>query len=166
MHRLKNKVGTRVVPTAELSIDGAEAYLLGEPGHGVKLIAPVLNITRVHSAIGSVGSLRRCLAVATAFSNVRAIQGGKQLLKDNALHVSELAKVNILYRALTHMVFSVVLLLGKTECGVATGEEEMRLRLLTPAVKAFAAEKACTAMEECMAAIGGQGYMEESMFGV
>lgn len=131
----------------------------------MKLIAPVLNITRLHSAISSVGSLRRCLAVATAFSNVRAIGGGKQLLRDNALHVAELAKVNVLYRALVHMVFGVVLLLGKTECGRATEEEEMRLRLLTPAVKAFAAEKACAAMEECMTMLGGQGYMEETMFG-
>ncbi|KAJ3555110.1 hypothetical protein NM688_g2757 [Phlebia brevispora] len=64
------------------------------------------------------------------------------------------------------MVFDAVLLLGKTECGAATPEEEMRLRMLTPAVKAFAADKACAAMEECMAALGGQGYMEENGFGV
>lgn len=166
VHRLKHKVGTRIVPTAELTLEGAEAMRLGPEGAGVKLIAPVLNITRVHSAIGSVGGVRRCLAVATAYSRVRAIAGGRTLLKDAPLHVAELAKVGVLYRALVHMVFGVVLLLGKTECGLATAEEEMRLRMLTPAVKAFAADKACTAMEECMATLGGQGYMEENGFGV
>lgn len=165
IHRLKDKVGTKVVPTAELSLEGAEAYLIGPLNEGVKHIASVLNITRVHSAVGSVGAIRRCLAVATAYSSVRAIGGGRQLLKDNALHVAELAKANLTYRALTHLVFGAVLLLGKTECGAATEEDEFRLRMLTPAAKAFAAEKACTVMEECMAAMGGQGYMEELSFG-
>lgn len=37
--------------------------------------------------------------------------------------------------------------------------------MLTPVAKAYAAEKACTAMEEAMAAMGGAGYMEENGFG-
>lgn len=165
IHRLKDKIGTKGVPTAELSIEGAEAYLIGTLNQGVKHIAPVLNITRIHSTMGSIGSIRRCLAIATAYSKVRAIGGGKQLLKDNVLHVAELAKANLVYRALCHMTFGTVLLLGKAECDVATEEEEFRLRMLTPALKAFAADKACTVMEECMAALGGQGYMEEAGFG-
>jgi alkylation response protein AidB-like acyl-CoA dehydrogenase len=32
-------------------------------------------------------------------------------------------------------------------------------------LKAFAALKAVSAMEECMAALGGQGYMEETGMG-
>lgn len=165
IHRLKKKFGTKILPTAELSLEGAEAYLLGEVNHGVKLITPVLNITRIHSALTSVGSIRKCLAIATAYSSVRAVSGGKQLLKDNALHVAELAKAHLTYRALTHFVFGAVLLLGKTECKVATEDEILRLRLLTPAVKAFAADKASGVMEECMTMLGGQGYMEENRIG-
>ncbi|KAH9841631.1 uncharacterized protein C8Q71DRAFT_341052 [Rhodofomes roseus] len=165
IHRLKDKFGTVALPTAELSLEGTEAYLLGQPGQGVKLIAPVLNITRVHSATSSVGNLRRCLAIATAYSKVRAIRGGRQLLQDTPLHVAELAKVSLVYRALAHMLFGTVALLGKVECGVATEDEANRLRMLTPALKAFAAEKACTAMEECMTALGGAGYMTETEIG-
>lgn len=165
IHRLKNKFGTKILPTAELSLEGAEAYLLGEVNQGVKFITPVLNITRIHSALTSVGSIRKCLAIATAYSSVRAISGGRQLLKDNVLHVAELARAHLTYRALTHLVFGVVLLLGKTEYKVATDDEVLRLRLLTPAVKAFAADKASGVMEECMTMLGGQGYMEESRIG-
>ncbi|GJE98277.1 acyl-CoA dehydrogenase-like protein [Phanerochaete sordida] len=164
IHRLKDKVGTKVVPTAELELAGAEGYRLGAAGDGVRLIAPVLNITRMHSAVTSLGSLRRCLAIATAYSRVRTI-GGRQLLCENALHVAELAKANVLYRALTHLTFGAVLLLGKTECGVATPQEADRLRLMTPAVKAFASDRASYVMEECMSLMGGQGYMEETGFG-
>ncbi|OBZ71330.1 putative acyl-CoA dehydrogenase AidB [Grifola frondosa] len=165
IHRLKNKVGTKTLPTAELSIEGADAYLVGTPNEGVKLITPVLNITRIHSAVASTGSLRKCLAIATAHSRGRAIRGGTQLLSDTPLHVAELARLHVLYRALVHFVFGAVVLLGKSECGVASEEELLRLRLLTPAVKAFAADKACTAMEECMTTLGGEGYMEENGFG-
>lgn len=48
---------------------------------------------------------------------------------------------------------------------MATEEEELRLRMLTPAAKAFAAHYSSIAMEECMAALGGMGYMEEIGFG-
>ena len=165
IHRLKNKFGTKILPTAELSLEGTEAYLLGPLNQGVKYITPVLNITRVHSAVSSVGYIRKGLTIATAYSKVRAIHGGKQLLKDNPPHVAELAKVHLTYRALAHLVFGAVILLGKTECGSATQEEEFRLRLLTPAIKGFAADKASAAIEECMAALGGQGYMEETGLG-
>ncbi|TCD70903.1 hypothetical protein EIP91_001211 [Steccherinum ochraceum] len=166
IHRLKDKVGTKVVPTAELSLDDTEAYLLGPLNQGVKLITPVLNITRLHSAVSSAGYVRKCLAVATAFAKVRHVSGGKQILSSNPLHVSILAKAGMTYRALMHMIFGAVLLLGKVECGIATEEEEFRLRLLTGAGKAFAAFHSSVVIEECMAALGGQGYMEEVGFGV
>ena len=39
VHRLKNKLGTKFVPTAELALNGAVGELVGEPGRGVALIA-------------------------------------------------------------------------------------------------------------------------------
>ncbi|KZT23442.1 hypothetical protein NEOLEDRAFT_1157320 [Neolentinus lepideus HHB14362 ss-1] len=165
IHRLKNKIGTHILPTAELSLQHAGGYLIGSLNGGVKAIAPVLNITRVHSALSSVGYLRKSLSIAISYSKVRAIHSGTQLLCDNEMHIAELAGISLVYRAVVHLVFGVIKLLGKSECGTASDEEEKRLRLLTPVVKAFAAEMACRAMPECMAALGGQGYMEETGIG-
>ncbi|KAJ7724311.1 acyl-CoA dehydrogenase NM domain-like protein [Mycena maculata] len=164
LHRLKDKVGTRALPTAELSLNGARAWRIGPAGAGVRTIAPVLNITRIHSATGSVGALMRCLSLARAYAGVRTVDGGK-LLSAIPAHMETLARVSVLYRALANLVFGTIALLGRTECGVASAAEEARLRLLTPAVKAFAAMTAVPAMEECMAALGGQGYMEETGMG-
>ncbi|KAF7371124.1 Acyl-CoA dehydrogenase NM domain-like protein [Mycena sanguinolenta] len=164
IHRLKDKVGTHGVPTAELSLNSARGWLIGGLNEGVKTIAPMLNITRIHSAIHSIGSLQRCLSIARSYATVRTVAGGK-LLESIPLHMENLANITILYAALTHFTFGAVSLLGKSECNVATREEQARLRLLTPAVKGFTALKAVTAMEECMAALGGQGYMEETGFG-
>jgi alkylation response protein AidB-like acyl-CoA dehydrogenase len=56
--------------------------------------------------------------------------------------------------------------MGRVECGeIGAKDESLRLRMLTPVVKAFAAEKASGGMEEAMAALGGAGYMEENGFG-
>ena len=50
IQRLKSKMGTRALPTAELELEGMRAYLLGEEGRGVKVISGMLNVTRVHNS--------------------------------------------------------------------------------------------------------------------
>ncbi len=165
MHRLKNKVGTHGVPTAELELRGTRAWLVGPVNGGVPCIAMMLNITRIHSAVHSVGSLQRCLSIARAYAEVRATQGGTALLKDVPLHVAGLANIALLYRALAHVTFGAIVLLGKSECGKAGVEEAARLRLLTPTIKGYAAEWATSGMEQAMGALGGLGYMEETGIG-
>lgn len=170
VHRLKNKVGTHDLPTAELSLNGTRAYRVGGLNQGVRTIAPVLNITRLHSTMSSLGYLSRCLQIATSYASVRHITGGGvvgrgTLLRDLPLHTHTLAKVSVLYRALMQLAFGTVVLLGKAENGNVTEEETARLRLLTPLVKGYAATYAVGGMEECMIALGGQGYMEENGIG-
>lgn len=162
LHRLKNKLGTKPLPTAELELNGTRGFLIGTRARGVPTIAPVLNITRLYSAVGSAGQLRRGLAVATAFARVRAIDGGRTLLMDTPLHVALLAKAALVYRALVQLNFHLVLLLGRTECGTATPGEMARLRFLTPVAKSFNADRAAEQLSACMVALGGQGYMEET----
>jgi len=165
VHRLKNKFGTHPVPTAELSLNGSKAYLVGPVNQGVKSIAPVLQLTRIHSSFGSVGFLSRALSIARSFARVRKIDAGTRTLDEVPLHVSTLSHVCVLYTALLHLNFSAVVLLGRLECGTASTAEGARFRLLNPTVKAFAAYHACAGIEECMAALGGQGYMEENDLG-
>lgn len=62
--RLKKKLGTRALPTAELEIKGMRAWLIGEEGEGLKEISTVLNITRIHNAVSAVSFMRRGLAIA------------------------------------------------------------------------------------------------------
>jgi alkylation response protein AidB-like acyl-CoA dehydrogenase len=56
IRRLKVKLGTRTLPTAEVDFDGARAYQLGEPAEGFKLLmGVVINTSRLAVAIGSCG---------------------------------------------------------------------------------------------------------------
>lgn len=169
VHRLKNKIGTHVVPTAELSLNNFLAYLIGPLNGGVKAISTVLQITRVHSAFHSVGSLARCLGISRSFAQVRRIDGGKRRLDEVPLHVGTLAKVTVTYRAILSFALNTAHLLGQVETASIRGDAyrsiEARFRLLNPVLKAFATHHCIPAMEECMASLGGQGYMEETGIG-
>lgn len=139
---------------------------MGPLNAGVRSISSVLNITRLHSTFDSIYSLRRALDIAIAFAQVREIAGGGELLSENTMHTAVLAKVEVLQRALLHLAFGVVVLMGRSECGVATPREESLLRLLTPVTKAYAAARSSTGILESMEAMGGQGYMEETGIGL
>jgi Acyl-CoA dehydrogenase, middle domain len=70
IHRLKNKIGIHALPTVRLSLESTEAYPIGQLNQGMKNIIPVLNITRIYSAIASVGGLRKCLLTIASYSHV------------------------------------------------------------------------------------------------
>jgi alkylation response protein AidB-like acyl-CoA dehydrogenase len=57
--RLKNKLGTRQLPTGELLLDGTEAELVSDFGRGIPSISPMLTATRIHNSVASVAGMRR-----------------------------------------------------------------------------------------------------------
>jgi alkylation response protein AidB-like acyl-CoA dehydrogenase len=64
--RLKDKFGTKTIPTAELELTGMKgAVMVGKEGEGVKVISEVLNITRIHCAIGCITQMRRAFDIVT-----------------------------------------------------------------------------------------------------
>lgn len=170
IHRLKNKFGTKILPTAELSLKGAKGQLVGKLGRGVSAISSVLNITRTHSAMSGISALGHSLTIARAFAQVRHV-GGKNgtLLLENEMHSAALSQSELVHRAVLGFVFNVVLLLGKSERRAdeepSTADEALRLRLLTPVIKIFSADLCSTELTKCMEALGGQGYMVENELG-
>ncbi|TKA30967.1 hypothetical protein B0A50_01935 [Salinomyces thailandicus] len=167
--RLKNKLGTKALPTAELELKGMRAYLLGKEGSGTKEISPVLNVTRVHNAIGSVGGLGRGLAISRAFARVRRALGSR-LLTDVPAHVRGMAHQHVEYRGHNMMAFFVAYLLGITEQDEPSTKSlplvaspswtSHLLRLLTPVAKAMTALAAVDGLRFCMESLGGLGFLE------
>lgn len=85
LQRLKDKLGTKSLPTAELELKGVRAWLIGREGHGVREISTILNLTRLHTAAGGVGYWSRGLQISRAYAKIRGIRGG--LLQDNPQHL-------------------------------------------------------------------------------
>jgi len=118
--------------------------------------------------MSGVASLRRCLVLAKEYAQTRHIAGNhNELLGDNAMHTNALLKPELTHRALLHLVFGSIHLLGRSEALGANfdSKEQWRLRLLTPVVKSFCAELSTTEMPDLMASLGGQGYISENQFG-
>ena len=74
---MKDKLGTRQLPTAELLLKGTEALLISEPGKGVKLISNMLTVTRIYNSATAVGLMRRGLALARDYASRRTIGKNK-----------------------------------------------------------------------------------------
>ncbi len=75
IRRLKDKIGTRSVPTGEVELRDAEGYLLGPADKGIYLVLEVLNISRVANSIGSVAIAQRAVADAWDFGGRRIAFG-------------------------------------------------------------------------------------------
>ena len=160
IHRLKDKLGTRALPTAELSMDGTEATLVGEPGRGVKAITPLLNITRLHNAISACGTMARLLQLLRDFARRRTVFGAP--LAAAPLHRETLAGLQVEYEAALALTLDCARLLGLREHGSASDAERAALRLATPLAKLFTAKQAVALSSEALEGFGGAGYVEDT----
>ncbi|KAI4958056.1 hypothetical protein J4E86_003651 [Alternaria arbusti] len=175
IQRLKNKLGTKSLPTAELELNGARGWLIGKEGQGVKEISAILNITRLYTAAGSVGSWARGLAISRAYSKVRKVRGG--LLQDNPAHLAWMAEETVKYWASAHFTYLGVALQGALEQDwdemVANTKAAhlipsdkttiaALLRLLLPAMKAQVSVASVDGLRQCMECLGGVGYCENN----
>ncbi len=158
--RLKDKLGTRALPTAELTLEGTPAQLVGGAGDGIRKIATLFNVTRVYNAVAAVAGMRRAVALATDYAR-RRLAFGKPLI-EQPLHVETLAEMQLELRAGFLLAFRVVELLGKEECGEATESDLQLLRFLIPIAKLYTARQAIAVASETVEAFGGAGYVEDS----
>lgn len=75
VRRLKNKIGTRSVPTGEVELRESEGFLLGRAEEGIYLILEGLNISRVANSIACVALAQRALSEAAGFAAQREVFG-------------------------------------------------------------------------------------------
>jgi alkylation response protein AidB-like acyl-CoA dehydrogenase len=178
IQRLKNKFGTKSLPTAELELKDTRAYLIGKEGQGIQEISTILNISRLWSALSAVGYLGRGLAIAKSFAAVREVgagRGKRVMLRDAPLHMNTLAKVTGEYHGMMLFVFFVAWLVGVDEHPNGTSQNSpaqsllrpdnpadvsLLLRVLTPILKASVCKRSTHALQECMEALGGVGYLD------
>lgn len=59
LRRLKDKSGTRAVPTGEVEFPGSRAYLIGEASHGIYYTLETLTVSRLANAVGAMGLARK-----------------------------------------------------------------------------------------------------------
>ena len=158
--RLKDKLGTRELPTAEIHLHDTRAELVGDTAHGVRAIAPVLQVTRLWNAFGSLSTMARCLALARDYARKRNAFG--KPLGEQPLFADALAGWEAEFEAAFHLAMEVALLLGRVESGTGDERDASLQRLLTPLAKLWICKLGVHIASETVEAFGGIGYLEDS----
>jgi acyl-CoA dehydrogenase len=158
--RLKDKLGTRKVPTAELTLDGTPAQLVLGTTDGVRNITPVLNITRLWNGISAVSLMRRSIALALDYAHKRTAFGAP--LSEKPLHMDTLAGMQAETEAAFQLAFFVAELTGRAEVFEIDEEQTLLLRLLTPLMKLTTGKQVVAVCSEALEAFGGAGYVEDT----
>ncbi|HZD74014.1 MAG TPA: acyl-CoA dehydrogenase family protein [Actinomycetota bacterium] len=160
VNRLKDKLGTRAMPTAELTLAGAAATPVGGIEAGLKKITGMLNVTRVHNGISAAAGMRRGIELAVAYARVRQAFG--QPLRHLPLHRETLVALAVEAEAAFALVARAAELLGRAEHGLASERQQRALRALVPAVKLVTAKDAVAHASEVVECFGGAGYIEDT----
>jgi hypothetical protein len=159
MDRIKDKLGERSFPTGEVTLDGAEAFLLGGPGQGFHQMTEMLNLSRMYNAAASVGAMRRALVEAIAWSQTRV--AFKKPVIEHPLMTEQLLDMACEQRVSLNWLFHGVELMDRVDFGTPSEADRRTLRMLTPLLKYVLGKKAVCVVGEGVEALGGNGYIED-----
>ncbi|GAA4350615.1 acyl-CoA dehydrogenase family protein [Variovorax defluvii] len=155
--RLKDKLGTRSMASGEIRLEGALAYLVGEPGRGFQQMADMVNNSRLSNGVRAAGLMRRAVAEAEYIAGQRRAFGKR--LDQMPLMQRQLQKLRLPAEQARSMVFQTALALARSDGG-DTGAYPL-LRILTPLIKFRACRDARKVTGDAMEVRGGCGYIEE-----
>ncbi|MGE0631037.1 MAG: acyl-CoA dehydrogenase family protein [Pseudobdellovibrionaceae bacterium] len=156
-HKLKDKLGVRSMASAEITLHQTPAFLLGGAGEGFKMMADMVNMSRLYNAVASIGVAKRAILEACAYGTFRKAFG--KTLRNTPLWRSEMADLIAEHLGLMFLVFESSRTLDKSD--LRDAEASSLVRILTPLAKGSSAKFAVWACSESMELVGGNGYIEE-----
>ncbi|MBM3464951.1 MAG: DNA alkylation response protein [Armatimonadetes bacterium] len=159
LERLKDKLGTRTMPTGELILEGSVAEPVGDISRGFVQMAQMVNLSRLYNATASLAVVRRMLSEALRWCGVRETFGRPLLMYPMVR--ATLAELAVELEAALHLVFTIAHRRGKILVGTAEREDEHLVRLATPLAKYSTARLAVRSTSEAMELHGGNGYLED-----
>jgi alkylation response protein AidB-like acyl-CoA dehydrogenase len=152
IRRLKDKLGTRAVPTAEVDFDDAEGYLLAggggsaTDGRGINRMMEMVNDSRRGVAVMGLGAMRRAFLESVIFAAHRTAFG--RLLRDLPMMREMLVGMVVELEAAAALVFA-----------TAASERAVE-RLLVPVAKLRASRRGVELASQAVEVHGGNGYVE------
>jgi alkylation response protein AidB-like acyl-CoA dehydrogenase len=155
LRRLKDKLGTKAVASAEVELTDAEAFLLAPSGdegsgatgdgRGMARMMELTNGARLGIAMMGLGCARRALVESLCYAQAREAFG------------SELVNHPLMQRKLAELIVEV----EAAQALVFDGYLGPRLRIGAPLIKLRAARLGITAASDAIEIHGGNGYIEQ-----
>ena len=172
---LEHKMGIHGNATAQIVIDGASGWMVGQPNKGMQAMFVMMNAARLGVGNQSLGlteiAFQNALAYAKERIQMRSLSGPKAKDKpaDPIIVHPDVRKMLLTAKAYAEggralAIFCSVLLdkVHHHPDEAARKESDEMLSLLTPIVKAFATDNGHIATNACLQVFGGHGYIHES----
>lgn len=170
INRLKWKLGTAELPTAEIEYDGSVAYAVGPTNRGVaNAVGIVLTLSRIAVASSSAAAMIRSAREALVYSQFRDVFGKK--ICEWPLAASQLRDLVDTAQRTTagaFKVYDLFIRLGKKlQAGLASKEPletrklRFNLRELIILQKLVSAYEAVDVVRKAMSIFGGHGVIED-----
>ena len=171
---LEHKMGIHGNATAQIVIDGATGWMVGQPNKGMQAMFVMMNAARLGVGNQSLGltevAYQNALAYAKERIQMRSLSGPKAKDKpaDPIIVHPDVRKMLLTAKAYAEggraLAIYCSVLLDKAHYHpdekVRKDSDEM-LSLLTPIVKAFTTDNGHIATNACMQVFGGHGYIHE-----
>lgn len=155
--RLKDKMGTRSMPSGEVLFEGALAYLVGDVHKGLKQMLDQVNLSRLSHGVRAAAMMRRCWNEAMVVSNYRI--AFQRRLIDLPLHRRQLMKLLLPTEQSLSMFAYAAQVMQRADEGSLQATRE--LRILTPLLKFRACRDNVKVATGSMEVRGGNGYIED-----
>jgi putative acyl-CoA dehydrogenase len=151
--RLKDKLGTRSLPSSEVEFRGIHGRLIGEEGRGVPAIIRMVNHTRLDCLLGATTGLRRGTLEAIHHARYRSAFGAR--LVDQPAMRNVLADLAIESEAATTSAMRVAR-------SYDTPDQAAFRRFATAVMKYWVCKRAPAHAAEALECLGGNGFVEDS----
>ncbi len=160
IRRLKDKIGTRSMASAEMDFHGAYAFAVGEPEEGFKLVMEnVLHISRLFNTFCVLGMAKRAYTTALNYAHYREAFG-KQII-EYPLVKENLARIKAENNALLASIFATVQLQDDYDSGKVKGEDiKLLLRLLANLNKYLSSMWSVEHIHHALDTLAGNGAIE------
>lgn len=160
VHRLKDKLGTVALPTAEIGLTDVYGLPLGDPAQpGLVRAMTLVVVTRLHNAAAAASGMRRGLAYARAYAAARQVAGGR--LDASPLHRATLGTLAVDAAGAFVLAGHAFALMGRVEVG-ADPNAVAELRIVAPLAKLATGRLAVSSAAEYVESYGGAGYVEDT----
>lgn len=159
IRRLKDKLGTRTLASAELDFRGALAYPIGPVDRGFKTtVELVLNTSRLLNAVSCAGFMRRAYIEAASYACARQAFG--QPIAEYPLVQEAVADLLSETYAATATSFALASLLDQIETRQAGDDERSVYRLLVNVNKYITSIRGTQMIHRAIEVLGGNGAIE------
>jgi alkylation response protein AidB-like acyl-CoA dehydrogenase len=159
VRRLKDKLGTRSMPSGEIDFEGAVGYAIGDVRHGFRnVMTYVINTSRLYNTVGCSAIARRAHLVAAGYARARRAFGS--VIAEYPMVQEMLASTFASSAAMLAGSLELAATADRAEAGALDAGQQAFLRVATNLAKMRSCQHSHRAVLTAIETLGGNGAIE------